>query len=122
MKLQEFLRTQTKWGFEAVGKDADLTRQIQILLIGLGLLEPPADGIFGPITAAAIKKFQQLTKTGETDFIGAVTAEKLIETKPDDLPKPPLKLSNSIASRIVKYCWPKLSGIYQALKNTTLSI
>ncbi|MFK0730631.1 MAG: peptidoglycan-binding domain-containing protein [Gloeotrichia echinulata GP01] len=103
MRLQDFLGTQTKWNFEAIGGDTDLARQIQVLLINFGLLEPPADGKFGPISAAALKQFQELAKTGEIDFLGAVTAEKLIETKPEDLPTPPLKLSNSIASRIVKY-------------------
>ncbi|MBD2449572.1 peptidoglycan-binding protein [Nostoc sp. FACHB-152] len=103
MKLQDFLGKEEKWGFEAIAKDEDLTRQIQILLIGLGLLEPPADGKFGPVTAAAIKKFQELKKINEPDYIGVTTAKELIETKPDDLPKPPLKLGNDIASKIVKY-------------------
>ncbi|MCC5640046.1 peptidoglycan-binding protein [Nostoc sp. CHAB 5844] len=103
MKLQDFLGKEEKWGFEAIAKDEELTRQIQILLIGLGLLEPPADAKFGPVTAAAIKKFQELKKINEPDYIGAVTAKELIETKADELPKPALKLGNDIASRIVKY-------------------
>ncbi|BAY17169.1 peptidoglycan binding domain-containing protein [Anabaenopsis circularis NIES-21] len=103
MKLQDFLGKEEKWGFEAIAKDEELTRQIQILLIGLGLLEPPADAKFGPVTAAAIKKFQELKKIDEPDYIGAFTAKELIETKPDELPKPALKLGNDIASKIVKY-------------------
>jgi hypothetical protein len=103
MKLQDFLGKEEKWGFEAIAKDEELTRQIQILLITLGLLEPPADAKFGPVTAAAIKKFQELKKIDEPDYIGAITAKELIQTKPDDLPKPPLKLGNDIASKIVKY-------------------
>ncbi|AFZ27993.1 hypothetical protein Cylst_6020 [Cylindrospermum stagnale PCC 7417] len=114
MKLQDFLGTTNKWGFEAIAEDADLSRQIQILLIGLNLLEPPADAKFGPVSVASLKKFQALTKTGETDFIGAVTAKKLIETKPEDLPKPPLKLGNDIASRILKYM---LAEKYQVFTN-----
>ncbi|MFN6496704.1 MAG: peptidoglycan-binding protein [Nostoc sp. DedQUE01] len=115
MKLQDFLGKNEKWGFEAIGKDPELTRQIQILLIGLGLLDPPADDKFGPVSAAALKKFQELMKTGETDFLGAVTAKELIETKPDDLPKPPLKLGNDIASKIIKYMQAKN---YQISTNT----
>ncbi|MDZ8237889.1 MAG: peptidoglycan-binding protein [Nostoc sp. ChiQUE01a] len=107
MKLQDFLGKNEKWGFEAIAKDPELARQIQILLIGLGLLDPPADDKFGPVSAAALKKFQELMKTGETDFLGAVTAKELIETKPDDLPKPPLKLGNDIASKIIKYMQAK---------------
>ncbi|MDZ8027180.1 MAG: peptidoglycan-binding protein [Nostoc sp. DedQUE11] len=115
MKLQDFLGKNEKWGFEAIGKDPELTRQIQILLIGLDLLDPPADDKFGPVSAAALKKFQELMKTGETDFLGAVTAKELIETKPDDLPKPPLKLGNDIASKIIKYMQAKN---YQISTNT----
>ncbi len=107
MKLQDFLGKDEKWGFEAIAKDAELTRQIQILLINLGLLDPPADEKFGPVSAAALKKFQELMKTGETDFLGAVTAKELIETKPEELPKPPLKLGNDIASKIIKYMQAK---------------
>lgn len=107
MRLQDFLGTQTKWNFEAIADDTDLARQIQLLLINFGLLEPPADGKFGPISAAALKQFQELAKTGETDFLGPVTAKELIETKPEELPAPPLQLSNSIASRIVKYMQAK---------------
>ena len=107
MKLQDFLGTPTKWNFEAIGGDTDLARQIQSLLINFALLEPPADGKFGPVSAAALKQFQELTKTGESDFLGAVTAEKMIETKPENLPAIPLKLSNSIDSRIVKYMQTK---------------
>ncbi|BAZ53287.1 peptidoglycan binding domain-containing protein [Nostoc sp. NIES-4103] len=103
MKLQDFLGKENKWGFEAIAQDSELTRQIQILLIGLGLLEPPADGKFGPVTTGAIKKFQELKKINEQNYIGAVTAKELIETKPDELPKPPLKLGNDIASKIIKY-------------------
>ncbi|MEH2069482.1 MAG: peptidoglycan-binding protein [Nostoc sp.] len=112
MKLQDFLGKSEKWGFEAIAKDPELSHQIQILLIGLGLLDPPADDKFGPVSAAALKEFQQLMKTGETDFLGAVTAKELIETKPDDLPKPPLKLGNDIASKIVKYMQAKNYEIF----------
>jgi peptidoglycan hydrolase-like protein with peptidoglycan-binding domain len=103
MRLQDFVGTQTKWNFEAIANDADLSRQIQIQLINLALLEPPADGKFGPVSVAALKKFQEFTKSGETDFLGSVTAKNLIETKIEEIPQPPLKLSNGIASRIVKY-------------------
>ncbi|MCW5314543.1 peptidoglycan-binding protein [Nostoc sp. KVJ3] len=116
MKLQDFLGKDEKWGFEAIAKDPELTRQIQILLIGLGLLDPPADEKLGPVSAAALKEFQELAKAGETEFLGAVTAKKLIETKPDDLPKPPLKLSNDIASRIVKYLLSKNYQVFTAPK------
>jgi hypothetical protein len=107
MKLQEFLGTDEKYGFEAIAQDLELARQVQIQLIGLGLLEPPADGKFGKLSAGALKQFQDLKKTGETEFLGKVTAKELIETKRDELPKTPLKLGNDLASRIVKYMQSK---------------
>ena len=107
MKLQDFLATDEKYGFEAIAQNPDLARQVQIQLIGLGLLEPPADGKFGPLSAAGLKKFQDLTKIGESEFLGKVTAKELIETKRDELPKTPLKLGNDLASRIVKYMQSK---------------
>jgi peptidoglycan hydrolase-like protein with peptidoglycan-binding domain len=116
MRLQDFLGKQEKWNFEAIGKDAELTTQIQVLLIGLGLLDKPADGKFGPVSAAALKQFQELTKSGENDYLGAVTAKNLIETKPEDIPEPPLKLSNSIASRIVKYLQAKDYQVFTGAK------
>jgi len=114
MKLQNFLGTAEKWGYEAIANDVELSRQIQVLLIGLGLLEPPADGKFGPVSTAALKEFQELLNTGEPEFLGAVTAKKLIEAKKDDLPKPALKLGNDIASKIVKYM---LAENYQVFTN-----
>ncbi|MDB9474085.1 peptidoglycan-binding domain-containing protein [Dolichospermum circinale] len=114
MKLQNFLGTAEKWGYEAIANDVELSRQIQVLLIGLGLLEPPADGKFGPVSTTALKEFQQLLNTGEPEFLGAVTAKKLIEAKKDDLPKPALKLGNDIASKIVKYM---LAENYQVSTN-----
>ncbi|MBD2616349.1 peptidoglycan-binding protein [Nostoc punctiforme FACHB-252] len=112
MKLQDFLGTDEKWGFEAIAKDPELTRQIQILLIGLGLLDPPADDKFGPVSATALKKFQELMKIEETDYLGALTAKELIETKAEELPKPPLKLGNDIASKIIKYMQAKNYQIF----------
>lgn len=104
MKLQDFLGQDTKFGMEAIAQDPELARQIQIRLVALGLLDPPADGKFGPISTAVLKRFQDLMQCGEPDYLGKVTAEKLIETKPEDIPKPPLDLSgNNLATRLVKY-------------------
>ncbi|MFQ4145956.1 peptidoglycan-binding domain-containing protein [Chlorogloeopsis sp. ULAP02] len=116
MKLQDFLGTDTKYGLEAIADDVELARQIQVILIGLSLLEPPADGKFGPISVAALKKFQSLTNTTETDFLGAATTKKLIETKREDLPQPPLKLGNDLASRIVKYMQAMNYQVFTGLK------
>ncbi|WP_071187517.1 peptidoglycan-binding domain-containing protein [Trichormus sp. NMC-1] len=112
MKLQDFLGTDEKWGYEAIALDAELPRQIQLRLIDLGLLEPPADGKFGPVSTAALKKFQELMKIGEAEFLGAITAKELIETKKEEIPQPALKLGNDIASRIIKYMQAKKYEVF----------
>lgn len=103
MKLQDIIEKNLRIGVEKIAADKELTTQVQIRLITLQLLDPPADGKFGPISAAALKNFQNLLKCNELNFLGPVTAEKLIEAKVEDLPAPELKLSGDLASRIVKY-------------------
>lgn len=116
MKLQDFIGKDLKYNMEGIASDQELATQIQVLLIGFGLLESPADGKFGPISAAALKKFQTLMKINEPEGLGAITAEKLIETKPEDLPAPPLKLGNDLASRIAKYMQLKKYEIFQGIR------
>jgi peptidoglycan hydrolase-like protein with peptidoglycan-binding domain len=116
MKLQDFIGKDLKYSMEGIATDKQLATQIQVLLIGLGLLEPPADGKFGPISAAALKKFQTLMKINEPDQLATETAKKLIETKAEDLPTPPLKLGNDLASRIVKYMQLKKYEIFQGIR------
>jgi hypothetical protein len=103
MKLQGFLGTDIKYAMEAIASDNELAQQTQVRLIALGLLDPPADGKFGPVSAKALKHFQDLMNCNEPNFLGSVTAQKLIETKAEDIPLPPLKLGNDFASRIIKY-------------------
>lgn len=110
MKLQDFIAKKLKYALEKIGTDKELSTQIQSRLIALELLDPPADGKFGPISVSALKEFQTLTKCNEPNFLGPVTAQKLIETKVENLPNPELKLGNDLASRIVKYM--KAKGYY----------
>jgi GH24 family phage-related lysozyme (muramidase) len=102
-RLQDFLGTDTKYSMDAIAADRTLAHQIQTRLIALGLLDPPT-GAFGPISAAALARFQDLMDCGEEGYLGAITAERLIETSIDELPRPPLDLSgNDLASRIIRY-------------------
>ena len=117
MKLQDVLAKKLKYGVEKIASDKELATQIQTLLIMLQLLDPPADGKFGPISVAAFKEFQTLTKCNEPEYLGPVTAEKLIETKLKDLPTPELKLGNDLASRIVKHMKDKGYQISQGIRH-----
>ena len=60
MRLQDFLGTNTRYDIQQIDDDEALSRQIQTRLIDLGLLDPPVDGIFGPLSTAAFKRFQEL--------------------------------------------------------------
>ncbi|MGB5959250.1 MAG: peptidoglycan-binding domain-containing protein [Coleofasciculaceae cyanobacterium] len=116
MKLQDFLGKDLKFSMEKVSADKELATQIQILLITLELLDPPADGKFGPISTAALNRFQSLMKCNEPNYLGPKTAEALIETKIDDLPIPELKLGGDLASRIIRYMRDKKYFISQGVK------
>lgn len=108
MNLYDFYKAKLEYTFEAVAADKQLAKHVQEVLIWLKLLDPPADGKFGPISTAALKEFQQLMKTKEQGFLGPDTAQKLVQTKPEDLPEPELKLGKDFASRIIRYM--KLKG------------
>jgi len=116
MKLQDFLGKDLKYTMEGIASDKELATQIQTRLITLQLLEPPADGRFGPVSVAALKNLQSLTKCNEVEYLGAVTAKKLIEQKLEDLPTPELRLGNDLASRIVKYMKLKGYQIFQGIR------
>jgi peptidoglycan hydrolase-like protein with peptidoglycan-binding domain len=103
MNLYDFYKSKREYTFDAVAADKELAKHIQEILIWLKFLSPPADGKFGPISSAAVKEFQELMKTKEQGFLGPDTAKALIETKPEDLPQPELKLGKDFASRIIKY-------------------
>ncbi len=99
--LQEIFKDKNlKIEYDVVTKVPELAVQVQVRLIALGLLDPPADGKFGPLSTAALINFQKITKC-EEGFIDWVTAKKLIETK--DLPDAELNLGNDLASRIIRY-------------------
>lgn len=85
MKLQDFLGTNRKYDVKSIDNDQELSRQIQAILIGLNLLDPPVDGIFGPKSTAALHRFQTLMECKEPGFLGAITAKMLIETRPDQI-------------------------------------
>jgi len=69
--------------------------ELQTKLINMGLLDPPADGSFGPQSIAARKYAYELTNTSDSDSL--IKAADPI----------PLKLSNDFASRIIKYMQAK---------------
>lgn len=78
MKLKDLLGTKTKYDVNAIAADRALTEQIQSILIDLGFIAPPVDGIFGPVSTASLKRFQDLMNCKEPNFLGSETAEHLL--------------------------------------------
>lgn len=107
MNLYEFSNKKLEYSIDAISADLELAKHIQDVLIWLKLLNPPSDGKFGPISAAALKEFQKIMKCEEDHFLGPKTAKALVSTKPEDLPKPALKLDNDLPSGIIKYMQKK---------------
>jgi peptidoglycan hydrolase-like protein with peptidoglycan-binding domain len=124
MKLQTVYNSDLKLGTEAISADKELAIQIQEYLIWLGLLSPPADGKFGPISTAAFLEFQDAFKeslSAERGFLGKATAEKIIETTSEEfnrIANRELNLSgNDLATRVVKYMKYKKYEVFTGAKN-----
>jgi len=92
MKLQDIITTNRRMDVAMINNDDELSRQIQNILIKLNLLNPPADGVFGPLSTGALHRFQTITNCGEPGFIGRVSADKLLTTTPQNLPVSPIIL------------------------------
>ena len=125
MKLQEFFNTgDLEFGPEAIAADKQLATNIQQVLISLNFLDPPADGLFGPISTAAMLEFQDVMSpkisglSKEKGFLGKITAKALIETSLGDVPQQPIDLTkNDIAAKIIKYMQAKRYQISTGAKN-----
>jgi lysozyme family protein len=79
-----------------------LAMRTQVNLISCGLLSPPADGRWGPISTRALATFQKLLGISESG-LGIQTARALINTNPANL-IPGYQLTQNLASQIVKFC------------------
>jgi uncharacterized protein YvpB len=77
MKLSEFAGANRRYESGMIATDAELSQDVQSILINLGLLarmEKP----FGLIASAALSRFQAEQGCQEPEFLGPLTAAKLI--------------------------------------------
>ena len=118
MKLEDFVGSDHRYDVKAIAADEELTRQIQTLLVKLGLLDPPVDGKFGPLSTAALHRFQTLMDCGEPGYLGTITAKLLLETEPERLPSPALVLK-IIKETILKYRPVQSSELNESEKRGT---
>lgn len=84
--------------FDELAQTPELAKFTQSNLVRLGLLDPPVDGQFGPLSRQALQEFQTVMKLSEADF-GPKTSQALEDTKEAI----PLQLGNDFGSRIIKY-------------------
>jgi hypothetical protein len=81
-----------------IGADRSLARQVQERLASHGLLDPPADGLFGPVSLWAIAQFLRKIGGGAAPTLDAEAATALL----GDEPVFPLRTPASLAGRIVR--------------------
>jgi hypothetical protein len=80
-----------------IGGDRALATEIQDRLTAHGLLDPPADGSFGPVSLWGIGQFLRRVGTPSKAAIDAAAAAALL----DEEPAFPLRAPDSLAGRIV---------------------
>lgn len=79
MNLQNFVETNIKYDVNKIVVDQELSLEIQEILINQGLLSATVEDIFGPVSIAALKRFQKLNRCYEPGFLGKRTATELLE-------------------------------------------
>lgn len=80
------------------GGDLSLVRQIQERLVFFGFLDPPVDGIFGPVSSQALDAMRAYASRPDGDVIDAKLATLLLDPDPDRFL--PVALMEDLASRI----------------------
>jgi peptidoglycan hydrolase-like protein with peptidoglycan-binding domain len=81
--------------------DVDLAREIQTRLTDLGCLDPPSDGVFGPVSRLGLREFATRAGVGSDGIVDAGVARALLNSNADDLF--PVSLGDDFASRTIKY-------------------
>jgi len=84
----------------AIGGDASLTRELQTLLGQAGLLDPPVDGQFGPVSHWALDALLRRLRLTGTKFIDATVARALLDAA--DADPFPINSRDTFAGRIVQ--------------------
>jgi peptidoglycan hydrolase-like protein with peptidoglycan-binding domain len=82
-----------------IGGDIPLSREIQTKLGELGVLDPPVDGQFGPVSQWALRQFLKQADLSAKTSLDAQVARALRDAKTDELF--PLKTPNTLAGRLV---------------------
>ena len=100
MTIQEIAAGAKAVSLLQLGGDPALTRDVQTRLGEFGLLDPPADGNFGPVSMWALGQFLRRVDLANSTELDAEVAKALVTADPMKLF--PVKNTASLAGRIVK--------------------
>lgn len=100
MTLQDIISGAAPVPLLHIGGDVPLTREIQSRLGEIGLLDPPADGQFGPVSQWATGQFLKQADLAGKTVIDAEVARALLNNSADDLF--PVKPTRTLAGRLVQ--------------------
>jgi hypothetical protein len=84
--------------YTSLGMDKPLAREIQDRLSALGLLDPPGDGLFGPVSHWALAEFRKAAMLAESGAVDRALARALLDADPRTFL--PLMPGNDLAGRI----------------------
>jgi hypothetical protein len=99
MRLEEIASGAPPVPLALIGGDPILTRELQERLGLIGILDPPADGSFGPVSLWAIQQFLRKLDFAAKTAIDASIAEELLSE--EALTLFPVQTTDSLAGRIV---------------------
>lgn len=99
MTLQAIASSAGTLPFLTIGGDIPLASQIQDRLSAFGLLDPPSDGRFGPVSQWAFGEFLKRTELAGKTALDADVARALLDSDPAALF--PLKRTRTLAGRLV---------------------
>jgi hypothetical protein len=101
MTLDDLIRTGTTVSLPMIGADKALATDVQTRLAAIGVLDPPADGAFGPVSHWALAQvIKRLGVTG-TPVLDRWLAQALIDAAASGALYP-LKTPASLEGRLVK--------------------
>lgn len=100
MTLQDIISGAAPVPLLHIGGDVALTREIQTRLGEIGLLDPPADGQFGPVSQWAMSQLLKQADLAGKTAVDVEVARALLNNRAEDLF--PVKPTRTLAGRLVQ--------------------
>ncbi|MEO8467736.1 MAG: peptidoglycan-binding protein, partial [Gammaproteobacteria bacterium] len=101
MTLDEIIHTQATVALPMIGADKTLATEVQTLLAAIGVLDPPADGAFGPVSHWALAQVVKRLRIAGTPVLDRWLAQALIDAAASGTLFP-LKTPASLEGRLVE--------------------